>query len=569
MAVREAIWRMRTEFDGSGTAAATAAEGRMAGAHAAAGAAAEKQTTSNVRLELSKRHLIRATGESTRTMARFAATGVATSGAMNLAAMGTGLLTRSIAGLAGPIGLIVTVAGFAASALFAMGAKAEGAKEKVSALDAASSAFSATMEKVQTAAKLGFATPEQAGAIRMLHDRVEAMKSAAGAEKLLSDAGRIQEDVQERVTAAIRKRDHAQTRLETLAMQYPDRSAAERTALKEEKKALDDAQVAVDRLTREHLSLRSAVDSAKAGIQGMTGALKNLSEEEQKWLGDEKEKALRERTKILSDQKKSLEDLAKEGEKAHAASLKAEVVLIREFNSATADLDKDQFKRRRMVMDSEERSRVAMIQATVQNAADADNQITLIHGIYAERRKKIDQDEAEFRVQTELKAMHASARIMGALASLVESSGQDTFNIVKALRMAEAIVNTAAGVTAALAEDDIPGAIAIAAEGAAQIATIESASMQGGGSVSAPSMALGGGPDTGLTGTTTGTPTLGSMAPGGTTTIGAATVNLYIENLVYQGLDPDSVPAAQMRRFVQRFAELYSFEVIGRGNRAT
>ena len=72
-----------------------------------------------------------------------------------------------------------------------------------------------------------------------------------------------------------------------------------------------------------------------------------------------------------------------------------------------------------------------------------------------------------------------TGQMFGSFAALAESQDKKNFKLSQGLRMGEAVMNTAAGVTRALAEYPWPysvivGAI-VAASGAAQIATIASA----------------------------------------------------------------------------------------------
>src|SRR5690606_37796022 len=69
--------------------------------------------------------------------------------------------------------------------------------------------------------------------------------------------------------------------------------------------------------------------------------------------------------------------------------------------------------------------------------------------------------------------------VMGSLSSILEKTGDKNLAASKAFAVAEAIINTAQGVTKALAQGGMfgfAGAAAVAAAGAAQIATILSAS---------------------------------------------------------------------------------------------
>ena len=90
----------------------------------------------------------------------------------------------------------------------------------------------------------------------------------------------------------------------------------------------------------------------------------------------------------------------------------------------------------------------------------------------------------------EVEILWAKNRVLGALSyaeALTEGfAGQSetAFNILKGVRLAEAIINTATGVTSALSQQNYAAAALIAAQGAAQIQTIRSQSFNGGGGTS-------------------------------------------------------------------------------------
>lgn len=108
------------------------------------------------------------------------------------------------------------------------------------------------------------------------------------------------------------------------------------------------------------------------------------------------------------------------------------------------------------------------------------------------------QVEEETRMREQL--VSNVAGIFGSLSTIAESFGEKGLAASKAFGVAEAIVNTAQGITKALAQGGIfgfVGAAAVAAAGAAQIATILSASkgsstkpsVKGGSSTAAPAVA--------------------------------------------------------------------------------
>lgn len=96
-------------------------------------------------------------------------------------------------------------------------------------------------------------------------------------------------------------------------------------------------------------------------------------------------------------------------------------------------------------------------------------------------------------------AISAWAGVFGDLANLIKDEGEKQFKIAKALSIAEAIINTAQGVTKALASSPPPWnfvqAAAVAAAGLVQIATIKRQQPNGSGSVASPGQAPAAGPN--------------------------------------------------------------------------
>jgi len=105
--------------------------------------------------------------------------------------------------------------------------------------------------------------------------------------------------------------------------------------------------------------------------------------------------------------------------------------------------------------------------------------------------EQMRRDAAMF--QYKISAFQQTAQVAGALATYLQQTGQASFETVQALRMGEAVINTAAGIMNAIGGSGIPypynlvAAASVAALGAIQIATIASASPGSSGSVSMPS----------------------------------------------------------------------------------
>jgi major membrane immunogen (membrane-anchored lipoprotein) len=113
----------------------------------------------------------------------------------------------------------------------------------------------------------------------------------------------------------------------------------------------------------------------------------------------------------------------------------------------------------------------------------------------AQIKKKYADEERQREIEQSAKSVELAGQTFGALAQLTESLGkgneknaEKTFKISKALRIGEAIANTAAAIMSQLAvpQDALTGANfvkagIVAATGAAQVATIAATKFQKGG----------------------------------------------------------------------------------------
>lgn len=115
--------------------------------------------------------------------------------------------------------------------------------------------------------------------------------------------------------------------------------------------------------------------------------------------------------------------------------------------------------------------------------SEYDTLLEAAHQQHADRMNAITQRQVDEENRIRSQVLGSAASIFGSLSSLAESFGEENLALSKAFGVAQAIINTAQGITAALT---IPGpagwmqAAAVAASGAAQIATIMSAQKGGG-----------------------------------------------------------------------------------------
>jgi hypothetical protein len=96
---------------------------------------------------------------------------------------------------------------------------------------------------------------------------------------------------------------------------------------------------------------------------------------------------------------------------------------------------------------------------------------------HADKLAEITQQGVEKEMRIREQIVDGAASIFGSLATIAQTMGEKGFIAAKAFGIAEAVINTAQGITKALAQGGVlgfVGAAAVAAAGAAQIATIAS-----------------------------------------------------------------------------------------------
>jgi hypothetical protein len=174
-----------------------------------------------------------------------------------------------------------------------------------------------------------------------------------------------------------------------------------------------------------------------------------------------------------------------------------------------------------------------------------------------------------------IQTAQATANVAGALASYLEQTGNASFETIQGIRIAEAVINTAAATMAAWnAGLNSTGnyyaaaamAASVAAVGALQIAAIASAS-PGGGSAPPAAPSFSGSPATApATGPPVGTPVGTPVGPTGTSTGFSGTMNLNV-NVTLNALDADSVSKASLRRLADRIADMIWFRIHGLGGK--
>jgi len=225
----------------------------------------------------------------------------------------------------------------------------------------------------------------------------------------------------------------------------------------------------------------------------------NQLKQEQKALDD----AALDRTKKLSEEEQKLADLRKQWAMEDSAARQKNAIEQEATRKKNIDSFKDalaQFRASNMTAQQQELAAAEQQYIAITTLAiKAGKDTTALTAEYEEKKKQIKKKYANEERKRELeqaaKSVQLVSQSLGAIAGLVEALNKDNkknaeknFKITKALRLAEAIANTAAAVMSQLTVGPagfVPAGIA-AATGAAQIATIAATKFQpeGGGTPS-------------------------------------------------------------------------------------
>ena len=107
-------------------------------------------------------------------------------------------------------------------------------------------------------------------------------------------------------------------------------------------------------------------------------------------------------------------------------------------------------------------------EAALESGAD----LVAVEELIAEERRQLEEDLAAAKTEIDREVRRQQIDNALAIAGTSVAAARELFGELKVIRIAEAIINTATGVTAALSTGNIGLAAAIAALGAAQVATI-------------------------------------------------------------------------------------------------
>lgn len=517
MATRETVWDWRTTYDGSGSQQMIRDTNQIAGATQRTTAALKTEEQAVLQVDVSKRRLMSSTQMTTASLLAFGSgTGGAAAG-MQALGSAVGFMGHTLGGIAGPLSLIILLASAVGEGFLRFGEHAEKASDKAERLSKQLEDVKHEIEELDASEKL---------ADRFAVERLVTLEREIDAQKRLAEA----------LATVDRARDKVGTALKHLSDLQAEQ-VLESDAYNESLKAFRDEGVSTVELTEKWT--KRQVELSKA-IEGTRGEVKRLSEQQ----GE----LMRATHGVVEQNKDGIISLL--GFRRATFDNELETAKLGQVFKDQLDISKTVWK---------EVTKTAKDEATIQRLVA----IQTAQEIY-DAQVELEKKQAALRV----KAFHDFESIEASLVTVVEKSGQASFKTIKDLKYAEAIVNTAAGVAMALSGSVPPfnfiAAAAVAAAGAAQIATIASTTPSGGGSVQSPSGSSPSGSITTAGPTTTGSaPTSGPTAAGSS---GVGTMNVYFENITFEALDPESIPARRLRQFVHRFAELLSEEMNGLGN---
>lgn len=576
MAASDIVIRYRSEFDASGANEAVKANDEVTGSVKRFGAATEDVGKHVVDVEISKRRLIHTTESLGRGLAVTAASGLSTSSAFQGAAVGVGAFTHILGGFGSLLGPTVLIVGALTQGILEYTERQEQAKEKTEAAKVSLEFYTTVVKTLEDSlVRTDAALVKVLETAKLRKQELEQAEKTEATEKRLAPLIEKETEAKEALKEKTRELGDAEQRLTLARLQASERfkgdSAAIEQAIAGQKARVEDLRIAEGLLRQQKDFAVQAVkdeESFERETEPKKVERRKRLIELEKMAADARIKAGLARLEF--DDKERLADLAKEDRGV------ALMTQARSLMSAETSDQASEFAKRRALVDAYyDRVFILLLQAS-QNGAKNEAELLRLHKQRADAMLKIDQDEAKARSAIETHVANSIASIAGNLANVLDESQDESFNLTKALRYGEAIINTAAGMNQALADygPTPAGYAAMAAAfvtGMANVATIAGASRSGGGSVSAPSGGTFGGTNnlgTSAPMTALAPGNLGGVSPSlGTVGPGVGTVNVYLENLIYQGLDPDSIPAAQMRRFVERLMQIFGSEVFGRANR--
>lgn len=256
----------------------------------------------------------------------------------------------------------------------------------------------------------------------------------------------------------------------------------------EDLRALAEAEAKVDEMRSESLrrqkklqnELKSLANERKQQENESLANQKKLSEEQQKFIDAQRQWAFED----AAIRKKRDEDEAK----SRAQNLVGYNQMLAQFTASAQSAQAQELQ-------AAQAQYVQLLDLAIKSGQDTAAATAAYEAKKAQIKKKYADEERQREIEQSAKSVELAGQTFGALAQLTEALGkgneknaEKTFKISKALRIGEAIANTAAAIMSQLAvpQDALTGANfvkagIVAATGAAQVATIAATKFQKGG----------------------------------------------------------------------------------------
>ena len=256
----------------------------------------------------------------------------------------------------------------------------------------------------------------------------------------------------------------------------------------EDLRLLAEKEAEVDRLRSETSRRNKKLQSELNQLKAEQAALDAAAEERVKKLSEEEQK--------LADQRKqwSMEDAAAREKKAIEEDA-ARKKNIQSYNEMLAQMRASSLSAEEQELAAAEQQYQELLTLAIKSGKETEAVTQALEEKKAQIKKKYADEERQREIEQAAKSVELAGQTFGALAQLTEALGkgneknaEKTFKITKALRIGEAVANTAAAIMSQLAvpQDALTGANfvkagIVAATGAAQVAAIAATKFQRGG----------------------------------------------------------------------------------------
>lgn len=449
---------------------------------------------SGLKAELSERKF-----ENALRTASFAVQDVALAGGglntvMKATEVGVGLLSNTFANVSGPIGIVVIALSSVVQGALAFA----GAQDKVAESTKAAKTTTEVYGDLITRLKDGLAG---------VNEQYAKLRDYLDAQKAIDDAAKHQAASEERLAPFLERKTELmaeekdlaakiKSEYEGLARLRNEMKTADADALAS-LKAAEEVRVAQVVADEEHArSLRQQIQQNSSDLKN-EGAARAASTETEK---AHQEEILRHLNLVRQLRVKAFEEYLAQIEAVRNAEREEAYAAVEAASDARAKVGALRNEMDRETLNSFDKQRASAADVYNKRVSDliylkqmgvaTEQDLTNAQALYARERMRISGQEVAFHVQQWTALVGASFELVKAIAE-----GQHAgFETMKSIATAEAIVNTAVGVTKAISEENYYAAAAIAIAGAAQVAKIQTTSPGATGGVPAVPSLSGGTP---------------------------------------------------------------------------